>query len=260
MKSHYINISVLFFLFALLLSTHISCANNDNSTSLFKKGVSEYENGNFHEAIIHFQKIIDNDYANFETHYNLANTYYKINKFPEAIYHYEKALQYEPKNEDALYNISLVQTQININQQAIPEHFIIRLLDSSMKLFSLKNWGIMLIVLIILSLSSFLVFLLTEPANVKKILLFASIILTIFTISSLFLANRMYKTMQTPSHAIIMTTSAGVKSAPDISSADIHVVRAGEKVKILSSSNNWYEIRVSDGNKGWVQKSSLKEL
>jgi SH3-like domain-containing protein len=53
--------------------------------------------------------------------------------------------------------------------------------------------------------------------------------------------------------AIIMSPSVTVKSTPTSSGTDLFIIHEGRKVQILDSSmKEWVEIRLEDGNTGWV--------
>ena len=63
-----------------------------------------------------------------------------------------------------------------------------------------------------------------------------------------------------PAEAIVMSTAAPVKSSPDPQSKDIFVLHEGTKVAVGDSLGDWREIRIADGNKGWVQVSAIEMI
>ena len=60
--------------------------------------------------------------------------------------------------------------------------------------------------------------------------------------------------------AIIFTPQVNGKSSPDNSGKDLFVLHEGTKVTIEDEVGGWYEIRLSDGNKGWVPSNSLDKI
>jgi len=56
---------------------------------------------------------------------------------------------------------------------------------------------------------------------------------------------------------VIFAPSVNGKSSPDSSGTDLFVLHEGSKVKIEDNVGEWYEIKLSDGNKGWVPSNSL---
>jgi SH3-like domain-containing protein len=57
--------------------------------------------------------------------------------------------------------------------------------------------------------------------------------------------------------AIITTPMVSGKSSPDSSGTDLFVLHEGTKVSVEDEVGEWLEIRLSDGNKGWVPLNSL---
>ncbi len=232
---------------------------NETSQS-FEEGNLYYKEGSYYEAIESYETILQNGVANFETYYNLGNAYFKTGQVPLAIYYYEKALQLNPANEDAKHNLSFVNSLIAGDSKVVPQAFHIRFADAVMKIMSPDAWAVTGILLFVLTLVALAFFLLQTNIKLKRLLFYASFLGIILTISSWYFGSRMHKSITQSDYAIIMVASAGIKSSPDKSSADIYVANAGTKVKILSKLGDWFEVRVPDGNKGWIQIESLKQL
>jgi SH3-like domain-containing protein len=56
---------------------------------------------------------------------------------------------------------------------------------------------------------------------------------------------------------VIFAPVVNGKSSPDESGTDLFVLHEGSVVSIEDNVGEWYEIRLSDGNKGWVPTVSL---
>ena len=59
---------------------------------------------------------------------------------------------------------------------------------------------------------------------------------------------------------IIMTPSVVVRGAPDSSGTELFVVHEGLKVQVLGSLGELYNVRLADGNEGWVTKADLEKI
>jgi uncharacterized protein YgiM (DUF1202 family) len=57
--------------------------------------------------------------------------------------------------------------------------------------------------------------------------------------------------------AIISNPLVNGKSSPDKSGNDIFVLHEGTKVTVEDKVGEWLEIRLSDGNKGWVPQNRI---
>ena len=82
----------------------LSCQKNN----YFDLGKSEYDKGNFENAIINFTKAIElkPDYA--EAYYNRGNAYVKLQQYGKAIYDFNKAIELKQDDAQAYYNRGLV--------------------------------------------------------------------------------------------------------------------------------------------------------
>ena len=65
--------------------------------------------------------------------------------------------------------------------------------------------------------------------------------------------------------AIIFTPTVTIKSTPAESGNNLFVLHEGAKVEILNEMRDlnkvdWCEIRISDGNRGWVRKVDLETI
>ena len=65
--------------------------------------------------------------------------------------------------------------------------------------------------------------------------------------------------MQHP-EGIIMGYVVNVKSTPTEKGSDLFVIHAGLKVGITDRLNEWVEIRLPNGEKGWAPASQVEEI
>ena len=57
-----------------------------------------------------------------------------------------------------------------------------------------------------------------------------------------------------------MVPSVNGKSSPDNSGTDLFVIHEGSKVTVEDEMGDWFEIKLSDGNKGWIPSGSLEVI
>ncbi|MDE5612039.1 MAG: SH3 domain-containing protein, partial [Odoribacter sp.] len=51
-----------------------------------------------------------------------------------------------------------------------------------------------------------------------------------------------------------------VKGAPDNSGTSLFLIHEGLKVQVIEELGNWYNIRLADGNEGWVAKTDVEKI
>ena len=66
--------------------------------------------------------------------------------------------------------------------------------------------------------------------------------------------------MYNHSYAIIVSPSVTIKSSPDDSGTELFQLHEGTKVEIIDQLGEWKEIRLSDGNFGWLRMEDLIKL
>ncbi|MFW5916295.1 MAG: SH3 domain-containing protein [Bacteroidota bacterium] len=60
--------------------------------------------------------------------------------------------------------------------------------------------------------------------------------------------------------AIVFESKVNVKSSPAESGTDLFVIHEGTKVFIEDDMGEWYEIELSDGSQGWLQKKTVEPI
>jgi uncharacterized protein YgiM (DUF1202 family) len=93
--------------------------------------------------------------------------------------------------------------------------------------------------------------------RIKVIGFWAAVLFLILSASSLAFTVRNRSLVYDSNKAVIFTSSINGKSSPDNSGTDLFILHEGSKVTIEDNVGEWYEIKLSDGNKGWVPSNSL---
>jgi SH3-like domain-containing protein len=60
--------------------------------------------------------------------------------------------------------------------------------------------------------------------------------------------------------AIVFCPRVTVKSAPAQTGTDLFLIYEGLKVQITDSIDTWKEIKLADGNQGWLQDSCIVKI
>ena len=84
--------------------------------------------------------------------------------------------------------------------------------------------------------------------------------LTLKTIIILLITQTSYHNNFTKKEAIIFSETITVNSAPTSSSTNLFTLHAGSKVEIIDTIGDWINIKIANGNSGWITQNSIKEL
>lgn len=92
----------------------------------------------------------------------------------------------------------------------------------------------------------------------KKIGFFLGLILVLVTIIANNFAFSLKDKLTDREEAIIFAPTITVKSSPADSGTDLFILHEGTKVSVLSTVGEWSEIKLSDGNRGWMPTGKLR--
>lgn len=106
MKREWMKVAVL----SVLVLLAYSCASmskkeikseKENAEDYYHKGMKEFKEGDYEEAIVAFKKAVELNDKYFKAYYALGQSYEKRNKTKEAEEAYEEALKIDPKSLSA---------------------------------------------------------------------------------------------------------------------------------------------------------------
>ncbi len=218
---------------------------------VFDEGNQEYSNENYNEALQIYFSIKDSN--NAILYYNIANCYYKLNDFPSAILYYEKSLKLDNTLTDTKYNLEIANLRIIDRIEKLPELFYIKWWNYICNIFTIKTWQIFSIILIWL----FLILKITE--RYYMYLRIWSKIIFILSLITLLITVDVYKKSK-ERYAILFSSIETVRSAPSEKSTNLFNIHSGTKIEIVDQIGNWINIKIDNGNTGWINLLSCKEI
>jgi tetratricopeptide (TPR) repeat protein len=225
-----------------------------------KQANDSYVKGQYTEAAKEYEKILSTEGVAPELYFNLGNAYYKSNEIGRSILNYERALRLNPLFEDARFNLEIAQQKVVDNVVSAPTFFIGRWIENLIKMFSSNQWVYTGLIFFILGLGFVFIFIFGSTYQLRKISFYiGAFFLAISFISVVFSGIRKE---QFVSHrdAIVMTGVVTVKSSPDRSGTNLFELHEGTKVNIKSTLGNWTEIRLGNGNVGWVEQQYIEKI
>lgn len=226
--------------------------------SLYRKANEAYQSEKYDSAIDLYQQILDKGYESADVYFNLGNAYYKTHNLSQAILHYERAKLLDPGDEDIKYNLELARSLVVDKLETIPDFFLKSWYYKIVRILKPDDWAIISIFIFLTALVLFLVYFFTKKFLLKKVsfwLAALSLLLAIFT----YTFSYQHKQLLTAhDQAIVTAPSLTAKSTPDENGTDLFVIHEGLKVTVEDEVGEWREIKLSDGNKGWVRAGSIE--
>lgn len=231
----------------------------DNS-GIFMQANDYYSQQLYDSAAITYESLIQESIADPILYYNAANTQFKLRNLGKAILYYERALLLDPSHSDSKNNLAIAQSlqvdQFDDQNSAFDAFISFKLYTK----FNSNTWAIFSLVGIILCLSLLLVYLFTKQRTIKKIAFFASVIMAVLSVYSWSSSYRLYNDIEHNPYAIVTQTVVQIKTEPHERASLLTTVHEGLKVKVLTHTGNWCNIRLQDGKEGWIDSKSIERI
>ena len=249
---------IIIYLMALFVALSVSAS--PISEEHWETGNKAYIEGNYDKAIAEYSAILDGGEYSMKLYYNLANAYFKSGNIGKSILYYNKALRIAPSQEDIRHNLTIAEVQTKDRITAIPEFFLNRWLRTMRNSMSCTAWSLLSLVSFGILLCFALLFLLASRLRWRKTGFYGALCAFILFVTLTSFAVSSRNDMLLHDEAVVMGTAISVKSSPDRSATDLFVLHEGTKVKVLSEVDEWCEVVIADGKKGWTLKSNVEEI
>lgn len=243
---------------APILGSNTTNLSTDSAQIFINTANNAYQNKDFQGAIYNYLQLCESNYESASLFYNLGNAYYQTGDLANAILWYERALRLAPNNADIKHNIAFVNQKLTDKIDILPEIFISRWWKAMASLFSGKTWTILSILFNILFFGALLLLFISRRSGMRNLAtIIGCITLPLLILSIIFAHHQTYHYKNNP-EAIIMATVVNGKSTPEENGTDLFIIHEGLKVKITSEMNEWYEIEIPNGEKGWIREENIE--
>ncbi|MCE9539070.1 MAG: tetratricopeptide repeat protein [Bacteroidetes bacterium] len=243
---------------AMIFTVSLATANENNI--LLDSANSEYSKGDFTKASKLYENILSNGLEAPEVYFNLGNAYYKTNNIAFAILNYERALKLDPDNDDFNFNLKLANQKTEDKIDAAPQLFLSQWKNGLVDLMTEKGWSQLCILLICISLILFAIYITMQKRGLKQFGFFGGTSLVILCVITFFIAQHKYSITKNNSEAIIISPSITVTGSPNEKGTKLFILHAGTKVNVTQEDVSWAEIKIANGNTGWIKKTELQKI
>lgn len=219
-----------------------------------------YTKNEFKQAIDEYNQILMTGMESPELYYNLGNAYFKNGQYTLSILNFERAKLLAPNDEDIDFNLQIANQKVVDAIQELPGLFIFRWWDALINSHSTDTWATLSIIGFVLFLTMIGFYFFARSGDVKKITFWLGTVLILFSIFSWSFAARQKSRMVNHSFAIVMQPTVTVKSSPSENGTSLFVIHEGLKVKVTDKLGDWLEIKLADGNKGWLLAENIERI
>lgn len=227
---------------------------------LWERANAAYVDNDFHGAIALYRAIEAQGLVSAKLYYNLANAYFKQEQPAEAILYYRRALRLAPGDEDVRHNLSVAEARTKDTIERIPEFFLTTWVRSLRSTMSATAWTVLSLVLLTATLLLGLFYLLAQRLTLRKAGFYGMLAAGLLFVAATSFAAGQRREQLDRSEAVVMAASAAVKSSPDRSATDLFVLHAGTTLRVTNRLDDWCEITIADGKKGWTEARNLETI
>lgn len=218
-----------------------------------------YQENKYAEAIKMYENILATQGESAVVYYNLGNSYFKEKNMAKAVLNYERALLLNPGDADIRFNLDMARSKTVDQITPATEVFIVTWVNSLTNMQSERGWAKIGIVSFICLLVGLALYIFSKRLFVRKIGFIGAIILLVVTVCANLFARQQKNELMDRIGAIVMSPTVTVKSTPDESGTELLVLHEGTKVFVEDNSmKGWKEIRLEDGNKGWIPTEAIE--
>jgi len=229
----------------------------DNFDDSIQKGNEHYANNQFVEALNAYDSLIKDNVISYGLYYNLACTYFQLDSLAQSIYYFEKARLINSKDDDLNHNLSLAYGNQQDDIDKFPELFITTFFKKIANFLSSNLWLILAIVSLWFAVACFYLRGVGKAILKNRNLHIYSLL---FGLTCFLMAYLNYTFNYNQQEAIVFNETVAVYKSPNTDAENLFDIHEGLKVFILDEVDMWYQIKMTDNTKGWLNKSAVKLL
>lgn len=229
-------------------------------TQKWEQANAAYNNGDYASALKQYEAIQAEGLHSAALYYNMANAYFKMDELAEAILYYNRALRLAPADEDIRHNLEYAEQMTRDSIEEIPEFILTTWVRAVRGALSSTVWCVLSLVLLVVSLSMMLVYLLAQRLSLRKTGFYVMVVAgVLFLLTTIFAWSEGRMDVE-HREAVIMNSAVSIKSSPDRAATELFVLHEGTKVVIGETISGWAEVRIADGRKGWIEESRIERI
>jgi tetratricopeptide (TPR) repeat protein len=257
LKNNIVRMKKAIFLLVISLVSVIAAFGADLQKQM-QEGNTLCKKGQYDKAIATYEGIIKTGYTSADLYFNLGYTYFKAKNINKAILNFERAKLLAPSDKDITYNLEFARSFTVDKIEVLPEVFLVTWFKSLRNMLNLSNWTFLSIVFFLGTLILFLIFLLSQRITLKKAAFWTGIVVFIFWGWSFGCAYSHYNAQTNKNTAIVFTPIVNIKSTPAETGNNLFILHEGTKVEIIDKVDDWCEIKISSGGRGFIKISDLE--
>jgi tetratricopeptide (TPR) repeat protein len=242
---------------AIIVLFMLGAVNISLSNDLLSKAEKAYDNKNYKEAIVCYQKLINEGNKSYELYFNLGNSYYRNKELGYAIYYYELARKMNPNDQDVQINLGIASAK-TVDKIDAKENFFVNAVRSNVvNVVSTDSWAWFSVILAIVTCILFFTFVHSRIMTLKRVSFVFSIIAAIALVTVYLFGVSAVNSKKENKFAIVLLKEVKITNEPNAVATMKFALHEGTKVRIVKANSDWVLIKLDNGNEGWVKQSEV---
>ncbi len=235
-------------------------AQENGNAQLWEKANAFYTTEEYGQAISLYEQILSSGEESAKLYFNLGNAYYKTGDANNAILNYERAKLLAPNDEDIDFNLRIANQFVVTSIEELPKPFFLRWKESIINLHPADTWAAISISAFVLFLVLLGFYIFGRSTSVRRLSFWVGVLALVFSAFTFSFASGQKSKIKKRNHAIVFCPRVTVKSSPSQTGTDLFLIYEGLKVEVTDSLNTWTEIKLADGNEGWLPDSCIVKI
>jgi len=243
----------------LLLILMLSFLSAEIPETLFEEGNRSMSEGNYKDAIQAYESILKLGYETGDLYYNLGNAYYRLHSIGLSAWAYYNALSMKPRDKDIIHNLQVTQAR-QVDRIEMPEPFIfLDIYRRGKDIFTFRE--LIFIGSCLLLVEALLVFFIQFGLLSGFLYRHILTMMIIVTLGVHGIAIDKYFQDKRSHYGVIIANGVNTYSGPYFEENTVLFrINEGMKVEIHQTQDDWIEIILIDGKKGWIPAESIRIL
>lgn len=229
----------------------------EKAETLFQEAGAAYEAANYSEALVLYDSIA-NQYVSFELYFNAGNAAYRTGALGKSILYYERARKIDPADDDLRVNLAVANEKGKDRIQALPSLGVEDLWSVLTSSNQLSTWSALAVGLNLVGFILLAGWLWGKAPAIRRALFWTGTVLVLFGILGYMMSRATYLHIKAATEAVVLEPKVEIKNSPNSNDANAFLLHEGTKVKILQETDQWFEIRIANGNVGWMPRSAAE--
>jgi hypothetical protein len=246
-------------LLSMVMAPSLAIGNDKDVDKLFQQANDAYVDGKYELAAALYEEVAQNHMC-FELEYNMGNAHYKLSHIGESILHYERARLINPLDGDLRANLLLAELRAIDRIEALPGVGIDRLVSV---IFAGNLYWVWLILSLVTWTTAFVFIAINLKWGVslsKPFLRGGAVVSAALSLVFLLFLYSTNKRISESSCAIVMDSRVEVRSMPGELGMSLFQLHEGTRACIVSKENEWTQVKLDNGNVGWLLTSAIEPI